>query len=166
MEPHSVRQWNHKLNQNAMSTVGLDHVHLTAFGVSSPDDPPAHINTPPPVLSSPSVLTLLLPVASPPDQSLILELNVTSMASDLKHLTVSPARCASLFLRTFDVEHLLDLEPSAISPAPPLRSEPPSCQKPTVELNVTTSASEVGDSGTSPGSARIGVRLCAAAQII
>ena len=83
-----IKQWDHNLIQNATSTIGLDHVHVTALGVFSPDDSPAHANAPSSVLSSPSVLTPRLPSAPPSDQSMIIELNVTSVASGLGHLTV------------------------------------------------------------------------------
>ena len=119
-EPQSVMQWNHRLNRCETSTIGLDHVHVAVLGVFSPDDPPVHANTPPPVLSSPSVLTPLLPAASPSDQSLILELNVTSVASDFGHLPASPACRVPLFLRTFGIDHnFLKLGPSAGPTHPP-----------------------------------------------
>ena len=125
---------------------------MIALGAFSPDDPPAHANTPPHVLSSPLVLTPLLPPTSPSDQSLILELNVTSASSDVGHLTVPPARCAPLFLRTFDIEHLFKLGPSSSSTSF-LLLESPSCQQLAIELNVTPVAFEVGSPDTSPGTA-------------
>ena len=142
-EPQSVRQRNHTQNQCATSTLGLDHVHVIALGAFSPDDPLAHDNALPPVLSSPFAPTPLLPLTSPPDHSLILELNVTSVASDVGNLTDSPTRCALIFLRAFKVEHLSKLGPPS-SLAPPLLSKSPSCQH-------SGTAFGVEGPGTSPG---------------
>ena len=95
------------------------------------------------------MLTPDLSPASPSDYSLILELNVTSVASDMGHLTVSPARCAPFFLLTFDIEHFFKLGPPS-SPMYLLLSKSPSCQQLAIELNVTLTAFEVDSHDTSP----------------
>ena len=153
-EPQSVRQRNHGRNQCAISALCLDHVHGIALGAFSPDDPPAHDTALLRVLSNPSVLTPILPPTSLSNHSLIFERNVTSVSSDVGHITSSPARCATVFMRICDIEHLFKLKPPSRSTAllPP---ESPLCQQLTVELNVTPMAFNVEGIGTSPETATL-----------
>ena len=148
-EPQSVRQRSHGLNQCAISALGLDHVHVIALGVFSPADPSAHDNAILPVLSIPLVLTPLLSPASPSSQHLILERNVTPAASDAGHLTGSPARCATIFMRIYCTEHLSKLHPPP-GPTFLLSSESPLRQQLTFELNVRPTALDVEGLGDSP----------------
>ena len=153
-EPQSVRQRNHGRNQCAIPALGLDHVHVIAIGAFSPDNPPAHDNALLPVLSSLLVLTPLLPPASPPSQHRALERNVTSVASSVRHLTSSPARCATIFMRIYGIEHLFKLNRSSRPTSLP-PSESLSCQQLAVELNVTPTAFGVEGLGASPKTAAL-----------
>ena len=96
--------------------LGLVHVHVIALGAFFPDDPPAHDNALLSVVSSPLVPTLLLPSTSPSNHFLILGRNVTSVASDMRYLTRSQGRCATVFKRTYS-NALLHVLPSPLTSA-------------------------------------------------